>query len=102
MIRGDRLRFRRLQMRLSQEEIAQRANTDQKRISVYETGKSDATGETVASLARVLEVSADWLLGLTDDPIPCNNAELDATERRAILAWRRGDKTEAVKIIVNG
>ena len=103
MIRGDRLRERRLMFGMSQEELASHANTDQKRISKYENGQSDATGDTLEALAKALNTSTDWLLGLSADP----NAQIEERglalkERQAIAAWRRGDVAEAVKIIVNG
>jgi len=103
MIRGDRVRERRILLNLTQEELAAKARTDQKRISKYEKGQSDATGDTLAGLAQALETSTDWLLGLTDDPTPkFQSNELSPIEQKVIAAMRRGDRMAAVAIISSG
>ena len=102
-LRGNRVRQRRTEMHLSQADLGERIGTDQNRISRYERGESDATGETLAALAKILETSVDWLLGLTDDPTPAiERNDLSQNERAAIAAWRRGDRAEAAKVILNG
>jgi hypothetical protein len=49
-----------------------------------------------------LNVSTDYLLGLTEDPTPYEIAinTLNAKERAAISAWRAGNPMKAVKVIV--
>ena len=90
-------------MNLSQEQLAEIAHTDQKRISKYEHSQSDATGDTLAALATALGTSTDYLLGLTDDPTPnFQDNDLAPKERKTITAWRLGYLAEAAKIILNG
>lgn len=100
MLRGDRVKQRRLSIGLSQEELALRAGTDQKRISKYERGESDANGETISQLAQALETSADYLLGLTDDPTPhLESADLTPSEKHMISAMRHKDYKAIMEII---
>lgn len=98
-MRGDRVRERRELLRLSQSELAQRVGTGQKRISAWERGESGATDDMIIGLARAMETSADWLLGLTDDPTPRPN-DLSERERRVISAWRQGNREEAARVIL--
>lgn len=55
---------------LSQKEIAQVIRTTQQQYSKIETGKADISGEKLILLAKFYRVSADYILGLTDDPRP--------------------------------
>jgi len=67
-VQGTRIYQRRRALEMSQEELAELVGTSQKQISKYEHGVNDATGDVLASLARALETTTDYLLGLTDDP----------------------------------
>lgn len=55
---------------LSQSEIAKIIKTTQQQYSKIETGKSDICGEKIIRLAEFYNVSADYLLGLTDEQKP--------------------------------
>ena len=102
MMRGERIVERRKALDLSQEALADMAHTDQKAVSAYENNRRDPTGDTVAALARSLETSSDYLLGLTDDPTPHVEPDgLNSIERAAILARRRGDLAEAARLILS-
>lgn len=58
--------------------------------------------ESVAALARALDVSADYLLGLSDDPSPHMRIDNMSDEERAVVAaMRRGDDKAAMKIIAS-
>jgi transcriptional regulator with XRE-family HTH domain len=99
----ERIKKRRTQLKMSQERLADLVGTSQKQISRYETGENDPTGDVLASLARAMKTSTDWLVGLTDDPtIPGEHDELSPDERQIISALRRGDRMEAARIILNG
>ena len=43
---------------------------DQKAVSAVERGRNSLRLDGLVSAAEELDVSADWLLGLTDDPTP--------------------------------
>jgi len=58
--------------------------------------------ESVAALAKALEVSADYLLGLSDDPTPHLRVDnMSEDERAVVAAMRRGDDKTVMKIIAN-
>lgn len=55
---------------LNQAEIAEIIKTTQQQYSKIETGKSDISGEKLCLLAEFYNVSADYILGLTDELKP--------------------------------
>jgi|SRR5689334_12227070 len=58
--------------------------------------------ESVAAIATTLEVSADYLLGLSDDPNPHMRIDnMTEDERAVVAAMRAGDDKKAMKIIAN-
>ena len=101
-MRGDRLRLARELRGYTQLQLTEMLKLGEKEIWRYENGKSKPIGETVAKIAEILEVSTDYLLGLSDYMTPdIAPSELSLPERHIIAALRRGDKIEAVKAIVN-
>lgn len=74
-IRGERVLVRRRARRLTQAECARAAGVSAKTISRIEQGQCRVLAGTVARLALALETSADYLLGLTDDPAPAARLE---------------------------
>ena len=61
------LRKIRRQRNLSQEEIAAVLNTTQQQYSKYENGSNEIPVRHVITLCKFYGISADWLLGLTDE-----------------------------------
>lgn len=61
------LRKIRRQRNLSQEEIAAVLNTTQQQYSKYENGYNEIPVRHVITLCKFYGISADWLLGLTDE-----------------------------------
>lgn len=101
-MRKDRLRERRLGSDLTQEQLAQKIGTDVKQISRWESGKFAPNLETLVLIARALNVSADYLLGISDDPSPHMRIDNMSDEERAVVAaMRRGDDKAVMKIIAN-
>jgi transcriptional regulator with XRE-family HTH domain len=96
-----RIRNRRKTLGISQVTLAEQIGTNQAQISKYESGESVPPSDTLAELSRVLGVSADWLLGLTDEVSSTAYQEkLSTKERQAVSAWRRGERLKAIKTIV--
>ncbi|MBR6736048.1 MAG: helix-turn-helix transcriptional regulator [Oscillospiraceae bacterium] len=50
--------------RLTQEELAEKLNMTQRKISRMETGETEPSLEDIRTICRYFNVSADWLLGL--------------------------------------
>ena len=64
---GKRIRELRTEKVLTQAELAKILNTTQKSISKYETQTLDLNTATIISLCKFFNVSADYLLGLSDE-----------------------------------
>lgn len=66
----ENLRIIREKRNLNQLKVAMNVGVSQEMISSYENGKCYPLGETLIKLAKYLDTSTDYLLGLTDDPTP--------------------------------
>lgn len=64
----ERIKKRRIQLGLTQTQLAEKVNTKKTTISNYETGYSTPSTEMLSDLAGVLQTTADYLLGRTDNP----------------------------------
>lgn len=102
-MRGDRIRKLREELGWTQEELAERIGTEVLSINRYENNKTTPDVNKIAAIAEALECSVDYLLDLTDSPAPkhLEASELKTKERVALSAWRRGDKFQAIKVIVD-
>lgn len=63
-----RLKDLRIEHGLSQEEVAKVLNTSQQYYGKYELGKRPLPIEHLISLCKFYHVSADWILGLQEEP----------------------------------
>jgi transcriptional regulator with XRE-family HTH domain len=91
-------------MGYSREKLAQAVGINAVQLARYEYEQNDPTSDTLLRLARFFSVSSDYLLGNTDIPSPTLNLEeppLSEKELAAITAWRRGERYQAIKIIVS-
>lgn len=101
VVQGSRLRERRKLLGITQEALAKAVGTNQAQISKFESGESVPSSDILAALAENLDVSADWLLGLSNNMAGCiNETDLAPKEQEAVNAWRRGERLEAIKTIV--
>ena len=67
---GQRLQQQRILRNLSQKQVASSIAVSASVISNYESGERTPSIENLISLAHLYHCSADYLLGLTDDPTP--------------------------------
>ena len=92
IFRGDRLREIREKRNLTQDDLNSRLGFGGTQVYRYETGKADPSPEILVRLARELEVTVDYLLGLVDAPSAhLEESELSSIERKLLSAFRRGD-----------
>ena len=72
-------RFREHQ-KIEQAELAKVLNTYRPQISLYETGKREMKSGQIKAICEHYNVSADYLLGLTDEyrPLRCGEDETAA------------------------
>lgn len=66
----NRIRDLREDRDFTQSEIAAVINTTQQQYSKIETGKADISGEKLKRLALFYNISADYILGLSDEERP--------------------------------
>lgn len=65
-----RLKDIREDLNITQKQIAHQLNICQNTYSQYENGKRQLPIDVLIQLARYFDVSADYILGLTDEPKP--------------------------------
>ena len=65
-----RLRDCREDKDLTQRELAEMLNVDQRVYSNYETGKREIPAHLLVKLAEIYQTSTDYLLGRTNNPAP--------------------------------
>lgn len=65
-ILGARLRFARENAGLTQKELSDRLNIHPRNYSRYESGVSFPSGDVLVRLCKVLNVTSDFLLGISD------------------------------------
>ena len=63
---GTRLKEARISKGFTQVEMANKLGIPQQTWQRYETGKFDLKMSTIYNICRALDISADWLLGLSD------------------------------------
>ena len=64
---GDRLRFRRMTMRMTQAQLARHSGLSAQQIHKYEIGASRLTSSRLHQLAQILDVSIAWFFGEGDN-----------------------------------
>lgn len=97
---GQRLREVREKRQFSQQDLADQLGMSVQHISRLENGKYDnPKADTVILIAKVLDVSIDYLLGLTDDPGGSyEGTEISPDERKLLSAYRNGDLRQLMKV----
>jgi len=69
-ILGERIHLVRRRVGLSQVELAARAEISPTTLNRVELGRQKLYAETLVTLAQILGVSVDYLVGMTDDDRP--------------------------------
>lgn len=79
---SERLRKARQDAKVSQETAANHINVQRPSYTQYESGRTEPSLSNIARLAELYGVSADFLLGLTDDPKPMSKVDLLTTDMK--------------------
>lgn len=66
MVIGKRIKELRLQAGMSQKTLAEKVGVDKRAVIFWEQEVNEPKASYIYQLARVFDVSADYLLGLTD------------------------------------
>ena len=77
--------------------LAVELEVSQEAISQYISGKIYPKTSTIIKMAKILNTSADYLLGLTDNPTP-NNIKLNEKENHLIDSYRKLSNIEKVQV----
>lgn len=83
MFRNDRLKLIRHQQRLSQSDMSERLKISARQYRRYEAGEVEPSADVLARLTTEFEISTNWLLGLSSEPL-ANTAARRAIEERII------------------
>jgi transcriptional regulator with XRE-family HTH domain len=98
-LRADRLRDAREKKGLTQRDLAHLCGITEFQISRYENEKSDTTATSLELMARHLDVSADYLLGLSDYPHGQFGEDLSPDHSRLLDAYTSGDGPTMLEIV---
>lgn len=98
---ADNLKKRRLQMGLSQEELARRVGySSRSSVAKLEAGTSSATTQKLQKLAQVLDISVDELIG-SGDTIPSVSPAQNETCKTVVLIQAGGKSTRNIMNVPN-
>jgi transcriptional regulator with XRE-family HTH domain len=99
LLRTDRLREAREKRGLSQRELGRLCDIAENMIHRYETGKADPSASHLCLIAGKLEVSTDYLLGLTSQPKgQLGDTALTPDEQEVVDILRRDGWNGVIKL----
>lgn len=88
----DRIRTRREQLNMSQEELAKRLGyKSRSTIAKIESGENDITQSKIVAFAKALGVKPGYLMGWEDVPEPSSSLSLTPQEETHIKKYRQLD-----------
>lgn len=64
---GERIKYLRNEKGIGQNQLAKDLQLSNASVSYWETGKQEPSAEAIFKLANYFNISADYLLGITDD-----------------------------------
>jgi transcriptional regulator with XRE-family HTH domain len=101
-LRSDRLKQRRQFLGYTQEDLARRLGVSQQQVGRWESGTQDTTADFLGRLAKALNCTADWLLGLVEQPQAHLRArELSAVESQLLELYRQRKLPDMIMRLVN-
>jgi len=86
-------RFRKT-FKLNQKEVAEKLGVKQQSYQVYES-KTIPSATVILKLANAYDVSADYLLGRSDEPRPLKLDDKTLTVVRSLQAWKNTESVAA-------
>ncbi len=95
-----RIKQRREELGITQEELGFAINSDQQQIWRYESGKGKPSAEKLIALAKALNTTIDYLLGESEQPEKSIiNNDLTESEMKLISSYRKKSPEAQKKII---
>lgn len=95
----DRIKQRRERLGYTQDELAEYTSISLSQISRIERGVSNPTADVLYRISKALQCSADYLLGLVDDPDSNVTDQLSDMELRLVSALRKGELSYLLDMI---
>ncbi len=98
-LRVDRLRELREQHGWSQRELARLCGFGEAQVRKYESGQTDPSATYLKLIANRLNVSTDYLLGITDNPhVQMSGGDLSEDELAMVDVFRRDGWTGVIRL----
>ncbi len=94
-LRGDRIVQLRKSMGMSQYTLADHLSISQNQVSRYENNQVNPSVDTLTDMARTLNTSTDYLLGMTDNPAPATDQQPELTRWQVELVNLTRGRDEA-------
>ena len=93
-----KLRSLREERKINQQKIAMDLQISQASISKYEVGSAEPDIGTIIKLAEYFNVSADYLLGISEKKLPLTKSDLTDMEINHLITYRSLAKTQKEKV----
>ncbi len=101
-LRAERLKQLRKLRGYTQQDLAKALHIAQQQVTRWESGANDPSADTLERIAKVLECTADWLLGLVDEPTQRLQArELTPDEEQLLDLYRQRKLPQMITRLVN-
>lgn len=91
---SEALRRFRIRFKLKQEDVASVLGLTRQAYYFYETGKANPPSQKIVDLANAYNVSADYLLGRSDEPYPLNFDNETLSLLKVLQAWKDSKSVE--------
>lgn len=98
-LRVDRIKEMRERQGFSQRQLARMCGFSIHQVHRYENGMTEPSATALATLAEKLNVSTDYLLGLSDFPQSYAPESLRTDETRLLEAYAIGDSSTLIELM---
>ena len=78
----ERLKLIRANSGLSQKDISAKCEIGLRTLKYYESGRVNPTSDVIIKLCNYFNISADYLLGLTDEPRPLREEDTSNNQKQ--------------------
>lgn len=81
---------------VTQQQLADRIGCPRNTLQCWETGRRSPGCEALAELCRAMDVSADWLLGLSKEPGQCQALASPKAEITSSVALLKAESASSI------
>lgn len=92
-----RLKELRKSKKINQQKLALKLNITQAAVSKYELGLSEPDIDTLIKIAEIFQVSVDYLIGFSDNPVQYSNSDISPEESILINNYRKLNDIQKAK-----